>query len=97
MGGELEQGGVKANRIARALEHGATQVVVEERPRERIEEGKGGDVTAQEVGHRRIEIKAQEQHARVGEHHDEGHQRAHGAPDAKLAEVGPVDLTLLPR
>ena len=52
-------------------------------------------MTAQEVVHPGIEEEAQEDAARVAQHHHEAHQRALRAPDPHLAEVGPVDLGLL--
>jgi len=54
----------------------------------------GGNVTVQEARHRSVQIKAQEQVPRVGEHHDEGHQRTARAPDRDRAKVRPVNLTL---
>ena len=41
--------------------------------------------------------KAQEDLARVAQHHHEGHQRTLGAADGELAEVAPVHLGLLAR
>ena len=50
---------------------------------------------AYEVTHRGPEVEAQEQMARVGQHHHEGHQRTQRAPHRELAEVGPVRLSLI--
>ena len=41
--------------------------------------------------------EAQEDLAREAEHHHKAPQRALGASDAQLAEMGPVDLRLLSR
>ena len=54
-------------------------------------------MAAQEVVHALIEIEAQEDLPAEAQHHDEGHQRALGAPDLHVAEVPPVDLALLAR
>jgi hypothetical protein len=54
-------------------------------------------VAAQEAVHAGVQEEAQEDHARVAEHHHEGHQRAAGAADLQVAEVTPVDLRLLAR
>jgi hypothetical protein len=55
------------------------------------------DMTAQEVLHAGIEEEAQEDLARIAEHHDKGHQGPSGATDRKVAEMAPVDLRLLAR
>ena len=44
-----------------------------------------------------VEEEAQEDPARVAQHHDEGHQGAACAADLQMAEVPPVDLCLLAR
>lgn len=88
---------MEANRIARTLEHSAFQIIVEQHPRNGIERRERLDMTADEVVHRRAQIEAQEQMARVGEHHHEGHQRTQRAPHGELAEVRPVHLRLFAR
>jgi hypothetical protein len=52
-------------------------------------------VAAQEVARALIQVEAQEDPARVREHHHEGHQRPYRLADLDLAEVRPVDLALL--
>ena len=52
-------------------------------------------MAAQEALHARIEEEAQEDLARVAQHHDEGHQRTARAADREMTEVPPVDLRLL--
>ena len=54
-------------------------------------------MAAQEVLHAGVQEEAQEDLARVAQHHHEGHQRAAGAADLEMAEVAPVDLRLLAR
>ena len=54
-------------------------------------------MASQEAVHPSIEEEAQEDHARVAEHHDKGHQRTPGAADLKMAEVAPVHLRVLAR
>jgi hypothetical protein len=70
--GQREQRRVEADRVAPALEHGALEVVVQQHPGQ-AECGEGLDVAAQEAVHAGIEEEAQEDLARVAEHHDEGH------------------------
>jgi hypothetical protein len=55
----------------------------------------GPDMAAQEVLHSGIEEEAQEDVARIAQHHDKGHQRTAGAADHEMTEVRPVDLGLL--
>jgi hypothetical protein len=52
-------------------------------------------MTAQEAVHPGVQEEAQEDHAAVAEHHDEGHQRAPRPTDLQVAEVAPVHLRLL--
>jgi hypothetical protein len=51
-------------------------------------------VAAQEVLHAGVEEEAQEDLARVAQHHDERHQRTPCPADFEVAEVSPVDLCL---
>jgi len=51
-------------------------------------------MAAQEVVHRAVQIKSQEQVSRVREHHDEGHQRPGRLADGDCPEVCPVALGL---
>src|SRR5271165_4621939 len=92
--GEVEQDGVEADRVAVTLEHGASQVVVQDDPGDALPRGEGGEMAAQEVLHARIEEEAQEDVARVTQDHDEGHQRAARAADRHVSKVGPVALRL---
>ena len=92
---ERQQRGVEADRVAAALQHGALQVVVEHDPGAAAEGGEGLGVAADEGCAVGVEEEAQEDAARVAQHHDEGHQGAAGAADLQMAEVGPVDLRLL--
>ena len=52
---------------------------------------------AQEVLHACVEEKAQEDLARVAQHHDERHQRTSGPADLEVPEVAPIDLGFLTR
>jgi hypothetical protein len=51
-------------------------------------------MAAQKIFHARVEAEAQKYLARVGQHHDECHQRSPCAADFDMAEVGPVNLRL---
>jgi hypothetical protein len=53
-------------------------------------------MAAYEVTHRGPEVEAQEHMARVGQHHDEGHQRTNGASHRELSKESPVHLPLIP-
>ena len=97
MSGEIEQGGMKADGIAPPLEHGALQVVVEQDPRHAAPGIEGSGMTAQKVLHTRIEEEAQEDLARVAQHHDESHQRAPCTADGEVPEMPPIDLGLFAR
>src|SRR5579864_4259750 len=95
--GKLEQGGMKADDVTLALQHSAFEIIVEDDlwdPRPCLE---GRNMTAQKVLQAGIEEEAQEDVARIAQHHDEGHQRTAGAADHKMTEVRPVDLGLLAR
>ena len=95
--GQCQQFGVEADGIAHPLEHRALEVVVEGDPGTAVEGDEGLDMAAQEAVHPGVQEEAQEDHAAVAEHHDEGHQRAPGAADLQMAEVAPVHLRLLTR
>ena len=77
------------------LQHRALEIVVEQDPRHAVPRRERCDVAAQEALHAGIEEEAQEDPARIAQHHDERHQRAAGAADAEMAEMPPVDLRLL--
>ena len=83
MRGEFEQRGVEVNGLPNPLQHGALEIVVEEDTRHRVEACEGRHVAAQEVGHGIAEEKAQEDLARVAQHHHEAPQRALGAAEGK--------------
>jgi hypothetical protein len=51
-------------------------------------------MAAQEVLHAGVQEEAQENLPRVGQHHDEGHQRAAGAADLEMPKMAPIDLGL---
>lgn len=59
VGGELKQCGMKADRLAHPLEHGALKIVIEQDARYRLEKDEGIDMTAQEVVHGGIEVETQ--------------------------------------
>ena len=54
-------------------------------------------MTAQEVGHLGIEIKAQEDPTRVAEYQNKGHQLVLSTTNGDVTEVTPVDLGLFAR
>jgi hypothetical protein len=96
-GRELQERRVEADGIPDALEHGAAQIVVQQGSGHGIEEGEGRHVSMQEAAHCRVEVKAQEQMARVTQHHHEGHQRSACAADVHFSKVSPVNLSLFSR
>ena len=95
MSGERDQGRMKADGIALALQHRALEIVVEQDTRTSVPGREGGDVTAQEALHAGIEEEAQEDLARVAQHHDKGHQGTACAADHEMTKMPPVDLRLL--
>lgn len=95
VGRQLEEHGVEANRVTAALEDGALEIVVEQHAGHAAEGGERVDVATEEEGHRRARDEAQEDAARVAEHHHERPEGALSAPDLQLSEVRPVDLRLL--
>jgi len=54
-------------------------------------------MAAQKALDPRVEEEAQEDLARIAQHHDEGHQRTAGTTNGEMAEVPPVHLALLAR
>lgn len=88
---------MEVNGLADALQDGTFQVVVQQDPGHSVERFEGGHVSAQEVGHRLCAVEAQEDTARVAEHHHESPQRPHRPADGELAEVPPVHLGLFAR
>ena len=95
MSGKIQQCGMEADRLATAFQHRTLQIVVQQDTRDTIPRGKGGDVATQEVLHPGVREEAQEDLARVAEHHDERHQRTPRAADLEMAEMSPIDLSLL--
>jgi hypothetical protein len=85
---------MEADRFGAALEYRTLEVVIEHDPGNGAPCGERLDVAAQEVVHRAVQIKPQEQMSRVGEHHDEGHQRPGRLADGDCPEVRPVALGL---
>lgn len=83
--------------IALTLKHSALKVVVEQHPGQTIPGAERTGVAAQEVFHAGIKKEAQIDVARVGQHHDEGHQRAASLADFDVTKMRPVDLALLAR
>ena len=86
---------MEADRVALPFQHHALQIVVEQDTRNTIPRGKGGDVATQEVLHPGVGEEAQEDLARVAEHHDERHQWTPRAADLEMAKMSPIDLPLL--
>jgi hypothetical protein len=84
--GEVDKHGVETNDFALALQNRALQIVVEQHSRHAIPRAESIDVAAEDEGHRRTEEEAQEQLARVAQHHDEGPEHANRLADGKLAK-----------
>src|SRR6516162_3043797 len=95
MRGEREQRGMEADSIALALQHRALEIVVEQHPGTALPCREGSGMAAQKALQTCVEEEPYEDLTRVAQHHDERHQRAAGASDAKMAEVSPVHLPLL--
>ena len=94
---ELEQCGMKADGVALALQNNTLKIVVENHSRRTSPHFEGLDMAAQKVLHACIEEEAQEDLARIAQHHDEGHQWTACAADLEMSEVGPVRLGLFTR
>ena len=77
---------------AATVEHGATQVVVDEVSRDTAQRVEGVDVPAEEALQRLVEGEQRGQRPGVAEDHDESGDRARAGADADLAERAPVDL-----
>ncbi len=86
---------MEADCIASPLEDCTAKVVIQHHPRNRAPTGERFDVAAQEVVHRGVQIKSQEQVPRVRQHHHEGHQWPGRLTDFDRTEVRPVALGLL--
>ncbi len=78
---------MKADGIALALQHCAFEIVVQQNTRTSVPGREGADVTAQETLHACIEEEAQENLARIAQHHDEGHQGTACAADHEMTKM----------
>src|SRR5580704_18983380 len=76
--------------VAVALQHSAFEIIIEDDLRDPGPCLKSLDMAAQKVLHAGIEEEAQEDLARIAQHHDEGHQRTACAADHEMTEVCPV-------
>lgn len=74
---QRQQCRIEVDGLAVAFKHCALEIVVLDDAAAAAEDLEGFDMPAQEVLHARIEVEAQEDAARPGKHHHEGHQ---GAP-----------------
>ena len=92
--GEGQQRRMEADGVAAALQHHAFEIVVKKNTGNAAPCGKGADMAAQEVLHPCVGEKAQENLARVAEHHDERHQRAARPANIEMAKMSPVHLRL---
>src|SRR3990172_3694542 len=90
--GELEQAGMKLDRVAVAREDGALEIVVEQGARGALEVGEGLDVPAQEALQRLVEGEQGVDRAGPGEHHHEGGQRTAGLADAQISKIPPLNI-----
>jgi hypothetical protein len=101
--GKTQQCRVEPDRLATAFQHRALQIVVQQDTRDAIPRGKGGDMATQEVLHPGVREEAQEDLARVAEHHDERISGRRARPilgssprtSLEMAEMSPIDLSLL--
>src|SRR2546422_170365 len=93
--GKFEKERVEADRFIDTLEDGTFQIVIQHVPRNRTKGAERVDVPAQEVGRRGAKVETQEDLTRVGEDHHEAHEEAQGTADEDLAEVSPIDLSLI--
>jgi hypothetical protein len=95
MPSEVEQGGIEADGVAAALQHGTSQVVVQNDSRHRVPDREGADMAAQEVFRAGIEKEAQEDLAREAQDRDKSHQRPAGPADHDMAKMS-ADANKLP-
>src|SRR5688572_20878286 len=94
---QVKQLRIEANRVAVTLEHGTSEIVVQQDTRHAPELGERLDVTTHEEGHGRAEVEAKKEPPGVAEHHDERPEGAYRSTNLQLAEVRPIDLGLLAR
>ena|SRR6516162_2806218 len=86
---------MEADCVTLPFQHHALQIVVEQDTWITVPGAEGGDMATQKVLHPGIGEEAQENLARVAEHHDECHQRTPRAADLKMSKMSPIDLSLL--
>jgi hypothetical protein len=92
--GEAEQCRVEADGIAASFQDSTFKIVIEQDARHALPGFEGGYVAAQEVLHPGIQKEAQEDLARVAQHHDERHQWAACPANREVSKMTPVDLCL---
>jgi hypothetical protein len=92
--GEAEQCRMEADGIAAPFQDRTFEIVIEQDTRHALPCFEGGDVATQEVLHPGIQEEAQEDLARVAQHHDERHQRAARPADLEVPTMSPVDWGL---
>jgi hypothetical protein len=90
MPGEAEQRRMEADRIATPLQHGTFQIIVEQDTGHTSPCGERRDMAAQKILHAGVEAEAQKYLSRVGQHHDERHQRTARTADLEVTKVGPL-------
>ena len=88
---------MEADGVAAALQHGTSQVVVQNDSRHRVPGREGTHMAAQEVLHAGIEKEAQEDLAREAQDSNEGHQWTTCPTNHHMSKVCPIDLTLFAR
>jgi hypothetical protein len=93
---QLEEHRVESNGVALALEHDDLGVVEEPLARRALEGARGAHQRAREGVDGQVDDKFGPHRPRVREHHDEEPECTRAAGDWQLADVGPVDLRLLP-
>jgi len=84
---------MEADRVAVPFQYHALQIVVEQDTGNTIPRGKGSDVATQEVLHPCVEEEAQEDLARVAEHHDDAISGRRAI--SRWPKCPPIDLPLL--
>jgi len=94
---QLEQTEIEAHGIPVPFADRRAQVVVEQMTRDPLKVRECVHVPAQEVLHRLIEEKPQEDPSRIRERQDEGGERSARGADHDVAEAGPIHLGLLRR
>ena len=72
--GEVQQGRMKADRVAATFDHGAFKIIVQQDPRDAAPSREGTNMSAQEIFHASVQEEAQINRPRIAQHHDEGQQ-----------------------